>query len=45
MEEALARGWTNLLARLDGPMHFRFIVQPLVACFSPYEAVSETRGG
>lgn len=31
MEEALARGWTNLLARLDGPMHIRLIVQPLVA--------------
>ena len=31
MEEALARGWTNLFARLDGPMHIRLIVQPLVA--------------
>jgi len=31
MHEILARGWTNLLARLDGPLHFRFIVQPLVA--------------
>jgi hypothetical protein len=31
MHEILARGWANLIARLDGPMHFRFIVQPLVA--------------
>lgn len=31
MLEILARGWANLLGRLDGPMHFRFIVQPLVA--------------
>ncbi len=33
MHDILARGWTHLLARLDGPMHFRFIVQPLVAMF------------
>jgi protein-S-isoprenylcysteine O-methyltransferase Ste14 len=33
MHEILARGWANLLARLDGPLHFRFIVQPLVAAF------------
>jgi hypothetical protein len=31
MEEAIARGWMNLFARLDGPMHFRFIVQPAIA--------------
>lgn len=31
MQEILARGWADLLGRLDGPMHFRFIVQPLVA--------------
>jgi hypothetical protein len=31
MLEILARGWANLIARLDGPLHFRFIVQPLVA--------------
>jgi hypothetical protein len=31
MHEIFARGWTNLLARLDGPLHFRFIVQPLIA--------------
>jgi hypothetical protein len=31
MDEVLARGWANLIGRLDGPMHFRFIVQPTVA--------------
>jgi hypothetical protein len=31
MEEAIARGFMNLLGRLDGPMHIRFIVQPAVA--------------
>jgi hypothetical protein len=31
MEEALARVWTNLVGRLDGPLHLRFLVQPAVA--------------
>jgi hypothetical protein len=31
LAEILARGWANFLGRLDGPLHFRFIVQPLVA--------------
>jgi hypothetical protein len=31
MHDIVARGWANLLARMDGPLHFRFIVQPLVA--------------
>jgi hypothetical protein len=31
MHEIFARGWGDLLARLDGPMHFRLIVQPIVA--------------
>src|SRR5262245_24775844 len=31
MHDILARGWADLVARLDGPMHFRFIVQPAVA--------------
>jgi hypothetical protein len=33
MAEALARGWANLIGRLDGPLHFRFLVQPGVAVF------------
>lgn len=31
MEEAIVRGWLDLIHRLDGPLHFRFIVQPTVA--------------
>ncbi len=31
MEDAVARGFANLIGRLDGPMHLRFIVQPAVA--------------
>jgi len=29
--EILARGWGNLVARMAGPLNFRFIVQPVVA--------------
>jgi hypothetical protein len=25
------QGWEGIVARLDGPVHFRFIMQPLVA--------------
>src|SRR5437667_444858 len=31
LEEALARGWENLVSRLGGPMSFRFLIQPAVA--------------
>lgn len=31
MEEALRRGWENLIGRSDGPMTFRLIFQPAVA--------------
>ena len=33
MEEMLARIWTNLIARIGGPLTFRLIVQPAVATF------------
>jgi hypothetical protein len=33
VEEALRRGWENLIGRSDGPMNFRLIVQPAVAIF------------
>jgi hypothetical protein len=26
------RGWEEIVARLDGPLHFRFIGQPVMAC-------------
>jgi hypothetical protein len=31
LEEALARGWENLMGRWDGPMSFRFLIQPTMA--------------
>src|SRR5262249_18239318 len=33
MEEILIRGFQNLIARNSGPLHFRLILQPLVATF------------
>jgi hypothetical protein len=29
--ETLARGWENFVARMGGPMSFRFLIQPAVA--------------
>jgi hypothetical protein len=31
LRDVLARGWADLVARLDGPLHLRFVVQPIVA--------------
>lgn len=31
LEEALARGWENLVRRWGGPLGFRFLIQPAVA--------------
>lgn len=33
LEEALTRGWENLVGRWDGPMSFRIFIQPSVAIF------------
>jgi hypothetical protein len=33
MEEALIRGWHNLVGRWGGPMSFRLLIQPAVAIF------------
>ncbi len=33
MEEAVRRGWENLIGRSDGPMTFRLIMQPAMAVF------------
>ena len=33
LEEALARGWANLVGRLSGPMSFRIFMQPAMAIF------------
>jgi hypothetical protein len=29
--DAIVRGWENFVARSDGPLHVRFVLQPLVA--------------
>src|SRR4051812_47581788 len=31
LDEIIARGWENFVARTTGPMHFRFFIQPAVA--------------
>lgn len=31
LDEALSRGWENLVGRWDGPMSFRCLIQPTVA--------------
>jgi hypothetical protein len=33
MEDALGRAWDQLFGRLDGPLNFRLIIQPVVATF------------
>lgn len=32
MWELVARVWGDFVGRMEGPLHFRLIVQPLVAC-------------
>lgn len=31
MDEYFTRFWNDMVGRLDGPLHFRFILQPLMA--------------
>jgi hypothetical protein len=38
MEEILTRIWDNLIGRIDGPMKFRIILQPLVSLYFAYKA-------
>src|SRR5262249_10119522 len=46
MEEAFQRGWENLVGRPDGPMSFRFIIQPTVAIFLAIQAeLKDARSG
>ncbi len=46
MEAFLDRFIGNILGRLDGPMHFRFIVQPLMACiFAVIDGLKDARSG
>jgi hypothetical protein len=32
MEELFGRAWANLVGRLHGPLQFRLVLQPLMAC-------------
>lgn len=46
MEEMWLRFVRNLLGRLDGPMHFRIVVQPLMASiFGVYSGIKDARAG
>ncbi len=46
MEEALRRGWENLIGRSDGPMNFRLLLQPAVAIFFAIRAgLRDARNG
>ena len=46
VEEALRRGWENLISRSDGPMNFRLIIQPAVATlFAIRAGLRDARNG
>jgi hypothetical protein len=46
VEEALRRGWDNLIGRSDGPMTFRLIIQPAVAIiFAIRAGLRDARNG
>jgi hypothetical protein len=46
MEEFLARVWTNIIARVGGPMTFRILLQPLMATlFAVIAGLKDAREG
>jgi len=46
MEEIWQRFVTNIVGRLDGPLHFRFIVQPLIVIiFSVLDGYKDAKAG
>jgi len=46
VEEALRRGWENLIGRPDGPMNFRLLIQPAVAIlFAIRAGLRDARNG
>jgi O-antigen ligase len=46
LEEAIRRGWENIIGRPDGPMAFRFIFQPLMAAILAVRAgLNDARKG
>lgn len=38
MEDILSRIWNDLVARIDGPMKLRIIIQPLMSLYFAYKA-------
>ena len=46
MEDLFTRVWTNLVGRLTGPMQFRLVLQPLMACILAIRAgLRDARAG
>lgn len=46
MEEMFKRLWDNLIGRFTGPMHFRLIMQPLVATgYAIWSGIKDARAG
>ena len=46
MEEIWQRFAENFVNRLDGPLHFRFIIQPLMAViFATLDGLKDAKGG
>lgn len=46
MDDILSRIWEDLGSRIQGPMHFRFILQPLMATiFAIRDGVQDARNG
>jgi hypothetical protein len=44
LEEAIVRGWENLVGRLSGPMSFRILMQPAMAIFfAIFAGISDAR--
>jgi hypothetical protein len=46
MEDTFARVFSDLFARLDGPLHFRFLFQPVMALiFATRDGLKDAREG
>jgi len=46
MNDMLTRVWENLIGRLDGPIHFRLIIQPAIAAIlATLAGLKDARGG
>jgi hypothetical protein len=46
MNDLFARVWENLLQRTEGPMHFRFLIQPTMSLiFAVRAAIRDARAG